>query len=822
MVRLSQIFKDYAESGALHAQLALWGFVGDEGVFLTKAGDVGLVLQVDGVDYECRDPDELDAITRRFDAALRVFDERFRIYQYLLKRTHAPVPHEAYPEHPVVQRAITSRLDYLGAKAAHLYTLDIYVVVLFHGWRPGGRLAARLRAVAAHPWATLAQWLSGTKTVQLIDTEIAQAEDVLATHVERFVVQLSDLCAARRVPKAEAFGFFRRLLNYTPATAAAATLHETHLDYFVADETLDCHRDHLVLGDHAVKVLTLKEPPAQTVANLTQALQDLPSNVILCSEWGRTTNAATRRRIHRARRHHHAATVSIVSQALQDDRHSPAPDELLRDDAAQALVRDLGGALTAIEVEGQHVGLFSFTVVLYDRDLGQLRRSAAEAQKVFAAHDGALLDERYNLLNAWLAVVPGNYEHNLRALYLLTRNYADLSFFFTLHTGEPRNAHLDAEYLAVFETAHETPYFFNVHHEDIAHTLILGATGSGKSFLLNFLLTNVQKYAPVTMIFDLGGSYEHVTELFGGRYVPMGLEQPRFTINPFSVPLTAEHRQFLFQFVSVLATSSGYTLTTTDARDLYAQIASVYALDPEQRRLFTLANIVNRSLRQPLEKWIEGGQYGRVFDNVEDTLTLATFQCFEFEAMRQYPELLEPLLFYVLHRASTALHDPALATTFKVFVIDEAWRFLQHPTITRYIVEALKTWRKHNAALILATQSLADLDHDDTLAVIAESCPTKLFLSNPGMARETYRRLFQLNETEAEAVAALIPKRQLLLKRPQLAKVLTLTVDDTSYWLYTNSPFDNARRRAAFEAHGVEGGLAHLVATTTAQGAVTL
>jgi len=47
--------------------------------------------------------------------------------------------------------------------------------------------------------------------------------------------------------------------------------------------------------------------------------------------------------------------------------------------------------------------------------------------------------------------------------------------------------------------------------------MILGRTGSGKSFLLNFLITNLQKYDPYTFIFDLGGSFESLTRLFGGR-----------------------------------------------------------------------------------------------------------------------------------------------------------------------------------------------------------------------------------------------------------------------------------------------------------------
>ena len=53
-----------------------------------------------------------------------------------------------------------------------------------------------------------------------------------------------------------------------------------------------------------------------------------------------------------------------------------------------------------------------------------------------------------------------------------------------------------------------------------------------------------------------------------------------------------------------------------------------------------------------LQKWVEGGRYADLFDHVDDTLTFERLQVFDFEAMRAYPALIEPLLFYVLHRVN--------------------------------------------------------------------------------------------------------------------------------------------------------------------------
>jgi type IV secretion system protein TrbE len=56
------------------------------------------------------------------------------------------------------------------------------------------------------------------------------------------------------------------------------------------------------------------------------------------------------------------------------------------------------------------------------------------------------------------------------------------------------------------------------------------------SYFCNFCLQNAQKYAPLTFIFDIGGSFQSLTTIFGGSYLNVGQEARDFTINPFSLP----------------------------------------------------------------------------------------------------------------------------------------------------------------------------------------------------------------------------------------------------------------------------------------------
>jgi type IV secretion system protein TrbE len=815
MLNLKRILKNYEEVGSLNAMINLFGFIGPH-VFLTKSGEVGVVLEMEGVDYECLEASAVDLLTKRLESALRLFDENYRVYQFLFKRNRQAIPH-SFCGNPIVDAAIRDRVAYFEEKSESLFSLSIYFVILCPALAARRSLAGALLEFPNNPgrsWAELAAQFSTNSSVHLEAMELGKAESTLRQKVESFRTQVSDFVSVRLLGKQDAFRMLKRTLNFDPLKLHVAELkHDTFLDYYLCESHLECHRTYLRMDDYFVKVLTLKEPPAHTFPLLLKGLLGISANYQVVTEWKKEEPGKTRRTIQAKRRHFHNTKRSFISQVNLNDA---APQDVLLDNAKESLVRELGKGIEEIEIHGNYFGQFSLSVILYDPDLAIVERAAAEFYKVFSVHDAQLYDERFNLLNAFLAAVPGNHACNLRYLYLLNTNYADLSFLFTLDPGQTRNAHLRQEYLAVLETSHGTPYFLNLHYGDTAHSMILGRTGSGKSFLLNFLITSLQKYDPYTFIFDVGGSFESLTKLFGGSYLRLGLESADFTINPFCLPPTKPHLDFLALFLKVLLGRNFGTLDPATDRELYEQIENLYSLDPALRTLDVLGNTLPRPITCALAKWMRGGQFGYLFDNPQDTISFSRFQCFDFQQMTRYPELLEPLLFYILHRANEVIANRDISSRFKAFFIDEAWVFLRNASIQRYVTEALKTWRKHNAAMILSTQSLDELKRSEILDIIVESCATKIFLANPDMDQELYRGQFHLNDTEVNLVSSLIPKQQFLLKTPELAKVANLHVDRRSYWLYTNDPYDNRKRRETFDKYGFEKGLEVLATETRA------
>jgi type IV secretion system protein TrbE len=810
MLRLDKLIKPWKESAALNDHINLYGFW-NETAFLTKSGDVGMVLGVPGVDYESLDHTEQEYAVKRLEAALKAFSPGFHIYQYLFKSNGPDIPFAKYGD-PIVDAAINQRQQFFEAKRDHLYQVEIFYAIVLEGPRSksgvGAAFARLFRDPAGAVCELRTQFTNDSMKVLLrsqIESELAR----LNQKVQAFTRQLADFMQIEVLDRQGQFRFFRRLLNYDDWRIAGKPHSTQFLDYQIVNSNIEAERDHLRVGDHVVRVLTMKEAITETRPLVLDSLLKIPANFCVVTEWTPLAADKARKEVNKRRRHFNMSKTGFVSQ-MGNDATKANPRDVLVDESKQADIEDLGDCLRALG-EGQSLGDFSLTIVVYATAKSETDRLVGEFTSVFTNADGNLFTETYNQLNAYFATVPGNYALNLRKLFLLNTNYADLSFLFTILPGEKTNAHLGTEYLAVLETDNSTPYFLNLHNGEVAHSLILGVTGSGKSFLCNFLLQNAQKYAPLTFIFDIGGSFQSLTSIFGGSYLNVGRESQDFTINPFSLTPTKENLEFLFSFLRVLieGNKQRYQLDFKEERKLWDGIERVYVLDAELRTLSNFANIIGE-LKERLHRWTGGGQYGFLFDNAMDSLSFANFQTFNFRGWGDAPDVLDPLLFYVLHRASNEITNPMRLATFKTFLIDEARGFIRNQTIRNYVFQAQKMWRKHNGAMILAMLSLQELREEGMVEFVSEGFPTKIFLANPDMDRKLYREAFHLNDTELELIAGLVPPGQMLIRKAQSSKKVQLNVDSVSHWMATNNPRDNLKKRDYFERFGIAEGLRHL------------
>jgi type IV secretion system protein VirB4 len=338
MLRLSRIFKNYDETGSLSEQINLYGFIGPH-VFLTKSGEVGVILEVRGVDYEYLDGGSIDGFTKRLESALKLFDENYRLYQYLFKTNNEAIPYKLYAS-PIVDTAIKTRIDYLGSKADTLFSLSVYYVVLNQGFQTSAKLGSALAEFPKNPKKSLSDLrahFSGQKQVVVLGQHMASAQAALLQKARSFILQVSDFLAVRMLDKQGAFCVLKRTLNFHPDKLELAKLkHDTFLDYYLPESPVECHRGHLRVDDYYVKVLTLKEPSAQSFPLIFKRLLEVEANYYVVTEWKKEDSGKMRRVIQTKRRHFHNTKRSFASQVSMNET---APQDVLLDDSKESRVR---------------------------------------------------------------------------------------------------------------------------------------------------------------------------------------------------------------------------------------------------------------------------------------------------------------------------------------------------------------------------------------------------------------------------------------------------------------------------------------------------
>ena len=796
-MRVADELRVYQAAGSLAEELPYWGWLEDGRTCLTRSGELVTAGRIRPAVTDGKTPEQIDRMLGLWHRLLSGLGPGTRLQFHMLRRPgRAESPRDNGSD--IASLSGRKRGAFL---AGRVQRLDSYAVWMHN---PG------LRSVSENSRRGLLSRLAGWRrrcrsAPTYLASEIEAAADRFRAMIDAGRSLVAEHTPIELLGAHEASGLLSELTNRPGTFWDGAT--GSGMNWRLAISELEAERSHLKLDGEPVILYSLLSPPGQAHANLLKDLYCIDATLTVSLEWRPWTVEAARRRIRSAQRHYFARRYSMMAHA-QDAQGTAAA---MVDSAAAAESDRLGSALVELEADGLAYGEASLTVALHG-ELEEIERLDGDVRRLFAAHDAKVIREGYGQLPAWFARLPAQPKRRqVRRVFVSAGVAACLAPVFGPPRGHRNSRHLDREPVAVFETPWRTAYHYDLFAGDVGHTLILGATGAGKSFALNFLLVESLKYDPRILILDLGGSYRWLTRFLGGRYLELapGEAEPTLRLQPFALPPTTRTFQFLTGWVLRLLNLGGYEASGADTSEIGARIEDLYALGPERRMLSVLAGSLPSAMWPALSRWTEGGAWGAFFDNAPSgaaDIEFRDWQVIDLAGAAEHADLCEAALSYLLERMRLEIEDPAETARLKLMVVDEAWRYMQDPAVLNYLAEAAKTWRKKNAALVLATQSAVDVTGTPGASALLESIPTKLFLANPELPNEA-GALFRLNESEVAQVRELSPKRELYLRRPDEAAVLRLEVDPESYWLYTSSPLDAERRAEAVARHGLVRGL---------------
>ena len=796
---------DYEAAGALADELPWWGWLEDGRSCLTRAGELMSIARLTPSVLDGQTPEQLDRIVDRWQRMLSGVDSRTRLYFYLLRR---PIQFENQGEDEGSSVAALGRRKRRAFLEKRVQSVSAYVA-----WAHDPGLSAVTTQKTGGPWwmSYAKNWMARRRNQHesvYLESSIQEAAGGFRQLVEASRALVDDLTAVRVLDAAQGSLVLNELINRPGSFWDGAT--GSGMNWRLAVSELEAERRNLRLDGEPVILYSLLSPPGAAKANLLQALYRLDATMTVTLEWRPQNLDAARRKIRGAQRHYFSKRYSM-SAAVQETEGTATA---MVDTAAEAESERLGDALVELETDGIAYGDLALTVALHG-PLSLTESLDGDIRRIFTSHDAKVIREGYGQLPAWFSRMPAQpRRRQCRSVFLSAGAVASMAPIFGPPVGTPRSGHLRKAALAVLETQWRTPYYYDLFKGDVGHTLVLGATGAGKSFTLNFLLVQALQYDPRILILDLGGSYRWLTQFLGGGYMelsPEGDAGGGFRLRPFSLPAGERTFGFLAGWIARLLRIGGWTLSGEDPSEIRARVEDIYAFAPQRRTLGVLVRSLPSKMWPAMGRWHGNGAWGRYFDNAADgeDLNFEDWQVIDMADAAEHEDLCEAALFYLLERLRLSLENPDETARVKLMVVDEAWRYLQDPAVLSYLAEAAKTWRKKNAALIIATQSAVDVTGTAGAEALLESMPTKLFLANPELP-EKAADTFRLNPSEVNTIRGLIPKRELYLRRTDAAGILRLEVDPASYWLYTSSPVDAHKRAEAVRKYGLVEAIEHL------------
>jgi type IV secretion system protein VirB4 len=766
----------FAKAGAACSIVPISRFVGPD-IFALKGGGYGCLFSLTGLDEEGLTDQELESRARQIEGALRGLPVGSCLYQYTRVMSGIELPRQKQYANQVTDTFASDRLAFLEHNAA-------------------------FRRIDLHWCLTLEP--SKTQSFERTPKNNALETSRMLSDLEKTATLLAGhLCSSlglSRLGKKEVFQFFSYLFNLEQWSGQDQLRGDTGVDRQIVKSPVSWHSDHVQIGKRHVQMFSLKTTPEASRPCLFSNLLTLDCDSVLCTTWRVKPTSAAQSEIDAQEKFISFFKVGVLTRVMSG-RDTASLDTGAGARAANNNVDDLSDVIRSLDKKAQ--GEFSLRLLVAAGSPEQLQGIAPAVHRVFVDARAQVMEETLGNLSAFYAMFPGNQKFNVFPMWLAEDHHARLSPVFAPHIGHPHSEDLDSEYLNIFETRTRTPFFQDVYVDGVRVMLIIGPTGSGKSVHGNMAVALEQKYGGFTYIFDIGGSYESVVELYGGKVDRVGKDGPR--VNPFALEPTESNIKFLYSFVKLLLTNGGAELEPEDDDVIHKAVQDMYLLDTANRRLSNL--FLPKKLDRYLSKWIGKGIYNAVFDNVEDSLSLSRLQCFDFQGVNneQYADLIEPLMVWLLRRINDVLYNPANLGVPKHILIEEIFSSMKNKQLLDGALASIKTVRKNLGGVTMIGQSANDLGANADS--IVNSCTSFLFLKDATFNRKRYAELFKMNEQQIALLESLRDREGLYMRRDGLTKVVTLNLDSRSYATFSTKPKDRVRRTMLIEKYGLSEGI---------------
>jgi len=712
------------------------------GVMLLDNGDKLVMLHLRGIAWETAEADAVNAKHSNLNVLLRnIASDRLVLCSHVVRTMADP---SEYPTGSC-RSGFASALDaayrarLLGNR---LYRNDLYLSVLLRpsqatGKRLSGLLNRRRRGdMARAPSAPDLDRLEAVTSTLIADLQAYQPRRLSLRHNERGVL-FSEIGEALRL--------------ILTGDHQPVPLVNGHLGGAIYSDRVICGREAIEIRGAGHSTFAagfgLREYPATTWPGMFDAILTAPYSCVLTQTFG-----------------------FLGKQAAQDIMGRKQNQMANASDKAASQTEALTEAADLLQSNAFVMGDHHLTLLVFADSLAALAEVAPQAKRDLAESGAAVTREDWGLEAVYWGQLPGNLRLRSRPGALTSRNFAAMASMHNFPLG-PRRGHW-GEALTLFRTTGGTSYRFHLHAStgmvtDLGNIFVAGPAGSGKTTLVLFLLALAEKQNATVVFFDKDRGGEILGRALGGTYLVLPSGVPSGLAPLKALDASPGNIEFLKSLITSLITGEGEELSPDMDRRLGQGLRQIMQLPPQHRSLGELRAFLGQSDAEGpgarLERWCAGNSLGWVLDNDADLVRVdAPFLGFDMTAVLDDPTTRGPIMAYLFHRIEALVDGRRL-----VVAIDEFWKALADAGFRDLVNDKLKTIRKLNGAVILATQSPRDALNSPISHSIIEQCPTQILLPNDRADARDYRDGLKLTEPEFMAVREDLTQggRRFLLKQ---------------------------------------------------------
>jgi type IV secretion system protein VirB4 len=444
------------------------------------------------------------------------------------------------------------------------------------------------------------------------------------------------------------------------------------------------------------------------------------------------------------------------------------------------LVQDEDDVMSGRSVYGDHALMLAIRAPTIE----QLDRDASKATSLLSDAGVKVVRETTAIKAAFFSQVPGAMRWRPRPAPIKSMNWVSLAPRHGVLAGRERGR-WGAPILMLRTTA-DTEYHFHfqvqgsaqIPAEDLGNCLLIGPAGSGKTSLLASVCLGALRVPGCrVVVVDKDCGLGAMVRAAGGNYFVLPSGEPS-GLNPLqALSDSPADLEFLHGFIANLIRSGGgRRLSDAEDERLRVAIAQQMQMPPEMRSLAGVAVMLGQ--RDPegasagLRKWCRGRRLGWAFDSeLGDRLDMSRRMTgFDTTALLKNLEVCAPTLSYLFYRTRQLINGQPI-----VLAVDEFWQTERVEAFREENNDHLKTIRKNEGVVILATQSARDALKSPNAHTYQQQVPTKIFFADGdasypdlvGVPDQTAPH-FGLTEAEYEAVTQrlLSMRHTFLLKRP--------------------------------------------------------